>query len=464
MFRVFGYLVPTDRFLLASFEVLLMGVAAYSITLQGTHILHDKNVDFSILIAGTAIVSMAAVGLFNFEVFQSYRMMLVKTVVAFGLAAPLICVIILFLGTSHEWTFAFWGLWYLKVFSVWCLCVAISHNLFRWLVDVQALKHRVAVIGTGERAARIRQLARPTALACFSPVAFVACGTEAESQTPCSFKLDEQTDDETFAKFLRGLHVSELVVAVDDRRGVPTRPLLACKMRGFRVTEFLSFWERESGRVEINALQPSWMLFSDGFHSSWSARIAKRGFDVIASSAMLLITSPLLLLFAALIKLDSPGPLFYHQERVGRFGRTFTLVKLRSMRQEAEKDGNPCYALERDPRVTRVGALIRKLRIDELPQLFNVLRGEMSFVGPRPERPFFVDQFNQKIRFYSERHGVKPGITGWAQIKYPYGACIEDAQRKLEYDLYYVKNHTIFLDLAILIETVRVILFPSGAR
>jgi exopolysaccharide biosynthesis polyprenyl glycosylphosphotransferase len=216
--------------------------------------------------------------------------------------------------------------------------------------------------------------------------------------------------------------------------------------------------------VDLTALQPSWLIFSDGFRGCGPTKIGKRCFDVAISLALLLFTVPLLLLTWVLIVVESSGPALYRQERVGLDGRCFVLLKFRSMRVDAENDGKPRWALTNDPRVTRVGAIIRKLRIDELPQLVNVLRGDMSFVGPRPERPEFVGHFTRQIPFYAERHCVRPGITGWAQINQPYGASLEDARSKLSYDLYYVKNHGLFLDILIVLQTVRVILWADGAR
>jgi exopolysaccharide biosynthesis polyprenyl glycosylphosphotransferase len=222
--------------------------------------------------------------------------------------------------------------------------------------------------------------------------------------------------------------------------------------------------ERETGRVDLDTLNPSWLIFSDGFSSGRAvSSVAKRLFDIVASGLLLLLTFPLIALFALLVKLDSRGPAFFRQERIGLYGQPFTLLKLRSMRTDAEAGGAQ-WAERDDPRITRLGRFIRKVRIDELPQVWTVLMGRMSFVGPRPEVPKFVDDLEEALPFYAERHMVKPGITGWAQINYPYGASIEDSRRKLEYDLYYAKNYTPFLDLLILLQTLRVVLWPEGAR
>ena len=256
-----------------------------------------------------------------------------------------------------------------------------------------------------------------------------------------------------------------MVLALEERRNaLPLKDLLRIKTAGVHVNDFSSFIERETGRVDLDTVNPSWLIFSDGFSSGRAlSSAAKRVFDVAASSILLVLTAPVILFFAVLIKLDSKGPAFFRQSRVGLYGTTFDLIKLRSMRPDAEVDGAQ-WAILDDPRITRVGRFIRKARIDELPQTWSVLKGEMSFVGPRPERPEFVCGLEADLPFYAERHMVKPGITGWAQINYPYGASIEDSRHKLEFDLYYVKNYTPFLDLLILLQTLRVVLWHEGAR
>jgi len=257
---------------------------------------------------------------------------------------------------------------------------------------------------------------------------------------------------------------TEIVVAADDRRGLPVHQLLRCKLAGIKVTDFLDFWERETRTVDLEALKPSWLFYSDGFRCGPVDEFLKRAFDIVVSLGLLTFTLPLLAATACLIKLESPGPILYRQSRVGLRGREFTMLKFRSMRTDAETDGRPRWAAQGDPRVTRVGAVIRKIRIDELVQVLNVLRGDMSFVGPRPERRYFVTELSKSIPYYDERHWVRPGITGWAQINFPYGASTEDARRKLTYDLYYVKNRSIFLDALILLQTARVIFWNQGAR
>lgn len=259
--------------------------------------------------------------------------------------------------------------------------------------------------------------------------------------------------------------IRQIVVALDERRGkLPLPELLRCKMAGITVADGISFYEQLAGKILVEKLRPSWLVFSEGFKKSRTTRLTKRLFGVLLSVLGLLITLPLTLLAAICIKLDSPGPILYSQERCGRDGKPFRLYKFRSMTCDAEKDCGAVWAKEDDPRVTRVGKILRKLRIDELPQMWNVLKGDMSFVGPRPERPEFVRKLSEIIPFYAERHNVKPGITGWAQICYPYGATIEDATEKLKYDLFYIKNMNLFFDLAIVFQTIKIVLLGRGAR
>lgn len=260
--------------------------------------------------------------------------------------------------------------------------------------------------------------------------------------------------------------VSEIVIAVRERRGgaLPLTDLLNLKLQGIKVLDLSAFFERHGGKVQIDNLRESWFIFGHGFRQGKVRMAVKRCFDVAASLTLLALAWPIMLAAAAAIKFTSPGPIIYRQERVGLGGRSFNVLKFRSMRTDAEKDGKPQWAQKGDSRVTGVGRFMRLTRIDELPQIFCVLRGDMSLVGPRPERPFFVDQITATVPFYAARHSVKPGVTGWAQVRHNYGASIEDAADKLEYDLYYVKNHRLWLDILILFYSVRVVLFAQGSR
>jgi len=276
--------------------------------------------------------------------------------------------------------------------------------------------------------------------------------------------VDPRMSSEPLEKVAARLNAAYVVQAADDMRGANwVESLLRCRLEGRRVYEAAGFCERVLRRIPVQFLRASDFAFADELTVSPLRRVLKRGFDILVASLLLLAAAPFLLVVAVAIKLDSKGPLFYRQERTGLAGSTFHLWKFRSMRTDAEKDG-AVWARANDDRVTRVGRFIRKTRIDEIPQVFNVLMGEMSFVGPRPERPIFVEQLKQQIPFYGLREAVKPGLTGWAQIRYPYGASVEDARNKLEFDLYYVKNGSLFLDVGIIFHTVRHVLLGRGAR
>ncbi|MEA2083395.1 MAG: TIGR03013 family XrtA/PEP-CTERM system glycosyltransferase, partial [Thermodesulfobacteriota bacterium] len=256
----------------------------------------------------------------------------------------------------------------------------------------------------------------------------------------------------------------KIIVALDDKRGkTPTKPLLDCKLQGISILQGIEFYESLTGKILVEKVNPTWIVFSEGFKQGRSVQIIKRVVDIALASFGLLIALPIILVTSVIIKLESPGTVFYTQDRIGERGTIFKVIKFRSMRSDAEKDG-PVWASKDDSRVTRVGSFIRRVRIDEIPQMWSVLKGDMSFVGPRPERPVFVEQLTQNIPYYSLRHNIKPGITGWAQICYPYGASEEDALKKLEYDLYYVKNMSVWMDLLIVFQTIKTVLFQLGSR
>jgi sugar transferase (PEP-CTERM system associated) len=260
-------------------------------------------------------------------------------------------------------------------------------------------------------------------------------------------------------------YIDKIVVALSDRRGkLPIETLLACKLHGVEVEEGATFYEQVCRKIMLENLRPSWLVFSQGFTISPPLRILKRLADIFLAALVLLLAAPLMLVVAILIKLDSAGPVLYRQERVGRYGNVFAVLKFRSMCHDAEAVTGPVFADQHDSRITRVGRVLRTMRVDELPQLFNVLRGEMSFVGPRPERPFFVEQFAKTIPYYTQRHSVRPGITGWAQVCYPYGATLEDTVEKLCLDLYYIKHMSLVLDLHIIMKTLLIVVCGKGAR
>jgi sugar transferase (PEP-CTERM system associated) len=330
------------------------------------------------------------------------------------------------------------------------------------LINEDVFRRRVLVYGAGVRAQSMMSLRRRTDQRGFRLLGFVPLQEEAVEVPPDRLVKSNGA----LLDCVRALEVDEIVVAMDDRRrNFPIAELLQCRLGGVEITDVVSFLERETGKVHLDVLNPSWLIFGEGFRRDALRRIEERLFDVISSSLLLMLTSPVLLLTALAIWVDSGfrGPVFYRQVRVGYGGRNFNVIKFRSMRVDAEKNG-AVWATAGDSRVTRVGNVIRKLRIDELPQIINVLRGDMSFVGPRPERPEFVAQLAESIPYYSERHWVKPGITGWAQLCYPYGASERDAVEKLQYDLYYVKNHSLLFDIMVLAQTVEVVLLGKGAR
>jgi len=313
----------------------------------------------------------------------------------------------------------------------------------------------------GARAERLKQLSK-TPGAAFAVVGYVSM-SEANRVIPEAISRDAIYN---LADHVVLLNASEVVLALEERRNaLPLKDLLRIKTTGVHVNEISTFLERETGRVDLDSVNPSWLIFSDGFSAGRRASgIAKRVFDMLISSLILLLLGPVILLVALAVKLESKGPAFFRQRRVGLYGELFDVIKIRSMRVDAEVGGKAVWAQKDDPRVTRIGRIIRKLRIDELPQAWSVLKGQMSFVGPRPERPQFVADLEARLPYYAERHVVKPGITGWAQINYPYGASVEDAREKLEFDLYYAKNYSTFLDLLILLQTARVVIWPEGAR
>ncbi len=333
---------------------------------------------------------------------------------------------------------------------------------FAHFLPAELFKRRVLVYGAGRQARSISGLKRRTDRIGFQIVGYVR--TEGDARIDPGAPL---VDARELLDYCQVNDVDEIVVAMDDRRrAFPVHELLECRLQGIDIIELLSFLERETGKVHLDVLHPSWMIFSEGFRRSVWRNAVGSALDFIASVVLLAVSWPFMLLTIVTIKLEDGwrAPVLYRQRRVGRMGREFDVMKFRSMNIDAESDGVARWADHRDSRITWVGRLIRKLRIDELPQVFNVLKGEMRFVGPRPERPEFVDELSQSIPYYRERHVVTPGLTGWAQLCYPYGSSASDAAEKLQYDLYYIKNRSVIFDLAILVQTVEVILFGKGAR
>lgn len=339
----------------------------------------------------------------------------------------------------------------------------LVHRVYTMHIRTGAMMvHRVLIFGAGPEAKSVGKVLKKS-----DPdiqiVGFYPSPTDAEICVSGQLVLPRA---QSLSDTAYDLNVDEIIIAVHERRGgiLPLRELLDCKLSGVKVLDLASYFERALGQIRLDSLKVGWLIFGEGFRQGWGRTLVKRLFDVLAASILLLLALPVMLVTAVLVVLEDGFPVFYKQERVGLNGRLFNVVKFRSMRKDAESDGKPRWATANDDRTTRVGRIIRKLRIDELPQLFSVLSGDMSLVGPRPERPYFVDQLTRDIPFYAVRHSVKPGVTGWAQVSYHYGASVDDSIQKLQYDLYYVKNHTLFLDIVILFETVGVVLTAKGAQ
>jgi sugar transferase (PEP-CTERM system associated) len=350
----------------------------------------------------------------------------------------------------------------LLVFAIGGVGILLARLIFFKTSEARFLQSRIMFLGGGPLAKECSDLAaRNNRYHKYDIAGFIPIPSEELCVE--SSNLLKVRDGDSLVKLARQYNVEEIVVSVQNRRGgFPIKELLDCKLQGVKVTDAATFFERETCQIRVDSLQPSWLVFGGGFDQSFARTFMKRSFDLICSMLILVLTFPLMLAAALAVWLEDHGPVFYAQERVGKDGKIFRVLKFRSMRTDAEKAGKPQWAAQNDPRVTRVGNFMRKTRIDELPQILNVFKGEMSFVGPRPERAYFVEQLIEVVPYYNVRHSIKPGITGWAQVRYGYGSSAEDALQKLQYDLYYVKNNSLFLDVLILINTLKVVLFRSG--
>jgi sugar transferase (PEP-CTERM system associated) len=413
----------------------------------------------SITFGAMIVIGMAALGLYQMHLRDSWFGVLTRQVVGFvlGSVALIICYYVipqLKIGRGVLGIALVIGL----------VLVTVFRFAFLRTVDAEAMRRRVLVLGVGSRAHLIIQRMRRRAdRRGFTIVGFANLG-ESKVEVPADRIVDLEGSISGWAERHQ---INEIVVGPDERRGgLPMEELLRCKQSGMDITELVTFFERESGKVKLSLAEPSWLVYSRGFDTTPLRRATKRAFDLLAASVLLLLTWPLMLGTALAIRFESGKgqPILYRQERVGERSVPFKLIKFRSMRTDAERDGVARWATQSDDRVTRVGRVIRRLRFDELPQLWNIMRGDMSVIGPRPERPQFVEDLATKIRYYNLRHCVKPGLAGWAQLRYPYGASEADAEEKLKYDLFYVKNNNLLFDLLILIQTFEVVLFGRGAR
>ena len=461
MIRLFKHYIPHAVILLGLIDIgllLVAGEAAWRLRTSQIGVDLGPLADRAWSLIGFAAViltAMIAVGVYGADALRSMRFATARLLVAVSLGIIALTFVDFLFGGHNFWRST---LAYAMLGAI--VALVMNRLVVGGILGASAFRRRVLVLGAGLRADRLRKLSeRPESG--FVIVGYVAM---TESQPEVAEAINRNAIH-NLTRYVENLGVSEVVLALEERRNaLPLPDLLRIKTTGVHVNDFSSFIERETGRVDLDTVNPSWLIFSDGFSSGRAiSSVAKRLFDITVSLLLLSLTAPVIALFAVLVKLDSNGPALFRQNRVGLYGQDFAVIKLRSMRTDAEANGAQWAVLD-DPRVTRLGRFIRKVRIDELPQIWSVLKGEMSFVGPRPERPEFVADLEQQLPFYAERHMVKPGITGWAQINYPYGASIEDSRHKLEYDLYYAKNYTPFLDLLILLQTLRVVLWHEGAR
>jgi sugar transferase (PEP-CTERM system associated) len=405
--------------------------------------------------------SSLAMGVYSSLVREGLVNMLLRTLVSFFLlsSAALFIIDLITIEAFFGQRLIFWAI------LISTLLISLVRLVFIRVVDAKQMRRHVVFYGAGIRAKKLLEhlLPHSDSLA----IDIYACVPSAQETVEVT-EIPVIPEPEDWVQFVKEKEVSEIVITPDDRRrtsgeAFPLSQFLDCKLMGVPSVYAQSFYEREMGLIDVDLLQPGWMLYSDGFNFSRTSQIAKRGLDLFLASSFLLICWPFMLLTAIAVKLESKGPALYHQVRVGLNGKTFRIYKFRSMRQDAEKNG-AVWAQKNDNRVTRVGAFIRNTRLDELPQIYNVLAGSMSFVGPRPERPEFVKNLSEQIPYYDMRHKVKPGLMGWAQLKYPYGASVEDAKNKLQYDLYYTKNHSFMMDILIMIQTVEIILLGKGVH
>ena len=460
--RFFGIFVHLPLLLVALVEAVALWLAATSAAAVTGLSLHDLAPapvwQFTLVFVFACVVTMAGLGLFSRRQRANTAGLLVRIAVAVLIGALLAVLLARIIEFGEIWLRIVARA---AVFGV--LLAGLSRLLVGKLINEDIFRRKILVFGAGSRAASIANLRRRSDLRGFKIDGFIAAGGE-DSVVPADRLL---MLNRPLVSIAIERQIDEIVVAMDDRRrNFPVAELLECRLAGVDVIEVISFLERETGKLRLDVLHPSWLIFSGGFRRDAARELTRRAFDVLASLLLLLIASPLMLLAAIAIKLEDgiTAPVFYRQTRVGLLGRHFEIIKFRSMATDAEKDGLAKWATTDDNRVTVAGKLMRKTRVDELPQILNVFKGDMSFVGPRPERPQFVEQLSEKIPYYRERHWVKPGITGWAQLCYAYGASEADAAEKLQYDLFYVKNHGLLFDLMILVQTAEVILLGKGAR
>ncbi|MEJ2453708.1 MAG: TIGR03013 family PEP-CTERM/XrtA system glycosyltransferase [Candidatus Thiodiazotropha sp.] len=465
MIKLFGYFISKSFVLLALLEIFTFVSSVWFADYYRRHFAAAQDPDglpglgnHASLYTLIMMASMFALGLYQRGVLERASGFLIRLLIAFFIGGMLVELLSYLFGV---YSFPFNELLLALLFSF--ALVLILRSAFVRMTKADSRKRRVLVLGTGINADRIEMLQSDDPNLGFVVVGYIDLG-----DSVCLIDDNRQIPrDQHLYGIVDRMAVDEIVVAVDDRRkGLPVNELIDCKMKGVEILDLLSFYEKEENVIKIDQLHPSWIFFSSGFYHGLMMRNLKRLTDLVVSFSLLVFFSPVMLLIALTSLISSIGrdPVLYRQVRVGQNGRLFTIYKFRSMKVNAESESGPRWAAVNDNRVTRLGSFLRKTRLDELPQLFNVLKGEMSLVGPRPERPEFVRALSQQLPYYNERHRLKPGITGWAQLMHHYASDETDNRKKLEYDLYYVKNSGPFLDLIILIETVEVVLLAKGAR
>lgn len=461
MVRIFNHYLHRRTLLQVFFDVGLIIIALLAVVVSQGGANAGQIIPFAashgLSLAGCMFVINSATGFYqhvhNRSLTESCARGLLALLIALPLAYGIFSLLPTDAGHRELLTFAAMG----------AVAAVLAHRVYAAHSSIQAqAKTKVLIFGSGE-AAKTVGMTLKAADPHVHIVGYFAGPNESQVEVARAELIAPQG---SLTETALRLGVDEIVVALSERRGgsMPMRELLDCKLYGIKVVDIATYFEKTLAQIKISHVNAGWLIFGDGFNQGVMRTAVKRVFDIVFSSLILLLTLPLMLITALAVKLESRGPVFYRQERVGLNGRPFEVIKFRSMRTDAEKDGKPRWASKNDDRVTRVGRFIRRVRIDELPQLMNVLKGEMSLVGPRPERQYFVDDLVAKIPYFAVRHSVKPGVTGWAQVRYEYGSTVEDSVEKLQYDLYYVKNHTLFLDLLIMLETVAVVLTGKGAR
>lgn len=458
MIRLFNVYYPVRTLVLLLGEALVVGLSFILGTLLSVESLLRLNNALFIdggyirILALTGVVLLLSHGFDLYDssqmearLEQGFRILFVLGLLAFALG-PLMYFVPEFLPGKNS-----------AVIGIVILAIALFawRWAYGWIVCQPVFRERVYVVGTGDRAERLLGGLRRQAL-----------GVEVVGWTgDATGAFTRETVASHLVNLVREKRVHRVIVAMTDRRGtLPVEELLALRLSGVKIEEATSWLEKITGRIEVEHLHPSWLIFTEGFQLSPVGQLLRRALNLAAALAGVILTLPMLPLIALAVRLDSPGPVLYRQKRVGRGGAQFYCYKFRTMRNDAEADTGATWATDDDPRITRIGRFLRTSRLDEIPQLWCVLKGDMHFVGPRPERPEFVEWLSQEIPYYGVRHVVRPGVTGWAQISYKYGNTLEDAREKLQYDLYYIKNASTGLDLMIMFQTIKIVLLGRGAK